>query len=136
MHFAAALLTLALAAPAPVGAVAAPVAGTAASFILDAAPGQTLDRGERRPGRARAPVAPPLRRLLRKRGILAPLTLRGDRFVEDPSLTLLALELERSSNALLGRVGERGRGHAAPLRLLLMGVRAHTQGTPPPTLAG
>ena len=128
MHLAAALLTLALAAPVDAGAPE-PLVGATISLEIDA---WSLDHADPRSSRARAPLTPAMRRLLRKRDLLAPVDVGEGRFLTDRTLSLLALDLGRSSTCLLGRARSLEGRDPVPLRLLLAGIEAHALRTPPP----
>ena len=133
MTFAALLLSAALAGPAVAPAAPAP----AEQRVTVQVPGAAgLIPSQPRSSRARAPVAPPLRRLLRKRDLIAPVRIDGGRVQDDPSLALLSRDHQRTSSSLLGRARAAADGPAAPLRMLLAGLRSHSLRTPPPTLAG
>ena len=134
MQLAAALLTIALAAPAPAGVPAASVGGTGVSVSLALPAPATLDHGESRRSRARAPVPPALRRMLRKRDMLAPLHVGSGHVARDPSVSLLAHDLGRSSASRIGRARLEDRREPIPLHLLLAGIHARALCTPPPTL--
>lgn len=133
MLLAAALLIAALAAPPDVGVAAPSVAGAA---VADAGVRQLAEGTAPRPSRARAPVAPPLRRLVRKRGIGSLELPSGGAEADDASVRDLARALDRSAAALLGRARARpGRSHIR-LPLVLAGLVSHAFRTPPPTLHG
>lgn len=134
MYLTAALLAAALAAPASAGVSAPAVVEAAVSS--GAAAGPTLDYGERRASRARAPVPPALRRLLRKRDLIAPELPVGHHATRDRSIALLAADLDRSAAARLQQARARPERGRVPLRLVLAGLLTQALHRPPPTLPG
>lgn len=136
MHIAAVLLAAVLAAPVHAGAPAPASFGGGAALSVPAVGGQAVDYGERRTSRARAPVAPALRRLLRKRDLIAPVLPTGGHETADRSVSFLALDLDRSSTSLLGRIRPHAEHRRVRIRLVLAGVLTHALHRPPPILPG